>query len=213
MVLLVGLKDMRCATVNTKILGVILAGGKSKRMGKDKGLLEINGKTLLTHTIDILKAVKPKLHKIVVSGKKGDASLIQDIYQNLGPVGGIYSVMQAVRNHSENVGYLLVVPVDMPLMTSDTLSNLIAKREPLQRFNAFIYKDKYLPLLLRVTDKILAQFEVVVKQALNTSKTSSLQNLLAQLNTYELTWNELGKQTFTNVNTQEEWDGLYQGVI
>ena len=44
-------------------LGAILAGGQSKRMGKDKLFLQLNGKTLIEHTID---KVKKHLQKVII---------------------------------------------------------------------------------------------------------------------------------------------------
>ena len=45
------------------ILGVILAGGQSKRMGQDKFFLQLNGKTLIEHSID---KVKKHLQKVII---------------------------------------------------------------------------------------------------------------------------------------------------
>ena len=44
-------------------LGAILAGGQSKRIGKDKLFLQLNGKTLIKYTIDI---IKKRLQKIII---------------------------------------------------------------------------------------------------------------------------------------------------
>ena len=45
------------------ILGAILAGGQSKRMGQDKFFLQLNGKTLIEHSID---KVKKHLQKVII---------------------------------------------------------------------------------------------------------------------------------------------------
>ena len=46
------------------ILGVVLAGGKSKRFGEDKSTIKLNDKTLIEHTLD---KIKSKLNKIIIS--------------------------------------------------------------------------------------------------------------------------------------------------
>ena len=45
------------------ILGVILAGGKSKRFGEDKSEIKLGGKTLLKHTLD---KINPKFNKLII---------------------------------------------------------------------------------------------------------------------------------------------------
>ena len=53
--------------MNTKpITGIVLAGGRSSRMGSDKSLMVLNGKTLVEYAID---ALKPLCNKVVKIGR------------------------------------------------------------------------------------------------------------------------------------------------
>lgn len=179
-------------------IGVVLAGGQSKRMGQDKALLQVKGKAFLTHTIDVLKAVKPKLSRIVISGRQSKTSYIQDIYQNLGPVGGIYSVLQSYRHVNDS---LLIMPVDMPFMTPRALNYLVARAKSSLAFNALIYKGKCFPLFIRLVSDVFRFFEKSIREARPENKSRSIQNLLAHLDTCEINWDVEDEKLFSNVNT------------
>lgn len=187
-------KRTRAVQPRKLTVGVILAGGQSKRMGQDKALLQIRGKTLLAHIIDILYAVRPKLDDVVVSGRKLEIPYVQDTYKNLGPLGGIYSVIHTVEQHA--IKSFLIMPVDMPLMTQNALDNLLTHENSMPSFDAFIYKNNYFPLLLRLTPAVLRFFE--------NPPLSSIQNLLMHLNTFEANWNKIEEHIFTNVNTPKD---------
>jgi len=79
-----------------QITGIILAGGQSTRMGTDKALIQINGKTLLENAIDICK---PHCRTIIISSNNSGHELfgyeiIPDEIKNCGPLGGIYSCLK-----------------------------------------------------------------------------------------------------------------------
>lgn len=79
-----------------EITGIILAGGKSTRMGTDKALLQINGKTLLENAIEICM---PVCSEILISSnnpehQKLGIQIIPDEIKDCGPMGGIYSCLK-----------------------------------------------------------------------------------------------------------------------
>ncbi|HEY4581607.1 MAG TPA: molybdenum cofactor guanylyltransferase [Lysobacter sp.] len=94
--------------------GVVLAGGRSSRMGRDKALLAIDGGTLLDRAIALLRDAGAT--RVLVSGDRPAHDGIPDAFPGLGPVGGIASVLTHVDD-----GAMLVVPVDMPALDVDTL--------------------------------------------------------------------------------------------
>ena len=101
--------------------GVVLAGGKSSRMGKDKALIELEGVNLLDRAIELLR---PHVREVLVMGDpmkyaSPHASVIADAEEGLGPVGGITTAMARAR-----YGRLLVVACDMPVL-SDRLMGLL----------------------------------------------------------------------------------------
>lgn len=100
---------------------LILAGGKSRRMGSCKAELKIGGSTFLEYLVD--KAKKMGFGEIFVSGyeKKIPGTVwIPDVLEDRGPLGGIYSCFRATH-----LCYCFVVGVDMPLIQEDTVRELL----------------------------------------------------------------------------------------
>ena len=100
---------------------VILAGGKSSRMGIDKALLELNGKTFIEQ---ISKELEWFEEKIIAHGNIRELSdtiwtVISDIYPNHGPLGGIHSALSVCQSDA-----LFVVTCDMPLLKSSLAHKL-----------------------------------------------------------------------------------------
>lgn len=112
-----------------QLIGVILAGGKSLRMGEDKSAVLFKGQSLLQNMTAILS--QTHISKMVVNRTlnadeqdkvKAQGQLyIEDIIPNKGPLSGIHS---ALINFPD--ANLLVLPVDIPLMTSNSLNTLIS---------------------------------------------------------------------------------------
>lgn len=100
---------------------LILAGGKSRRMGSCKAELKIRGTTFLEYLVD--KAKKMGFGEIFLSGyeKRIQGTVyIPDVIENRGPLGGIYSCFRATHHP-----YCFVVGVDMPLIREDTVEELL----------------------------------------------------------------------------------------
>lgn len=93
--------------------GVILAGGRSSRMGRDKALLPWKGGTFLSRAENLLRGL---VGDVIVSGGHG----IRDLVPGLGPVGGLRTIL-AFRPEAEKI---LLLPVDMPHLSLDVLSVL-----------------------------------------------------------------------------------------
>ncbi|MCB9183127.1 MAG: molybdenum cofactor guanylyltransferase [Flavobacteriales bacterium] len=94
--------------------GVVLAGGRSSRMGRDKALLELEGRTLLDRALD---RIEPHVQELLVIGdpeKHGHVGpfVIADDVPGIGPLGGIITAMRYASNER-----LIVVACDMPNLT------------------------------------------------------------------------------------------------
>jgi len=107
-----------------KFSAVILAGGKSSRMGRDKAWLLLDGKPLLARQIALVRELAPE--EIFISGRACvDYSLfgyrvLMDRYPDAGPLAGIAAGLEASSSP-----LVLVLAVDMPDMTSATLRQLL----------------------------------------------------------------------------------------
>ncbi|MFN3875353.1 MAG: molybdenum cofactor guanylyltransferase [Flavobacteriales bacterium] len=101
--------------------GVVLAGGKSSRMGRDKALLELRGRTLLDRALDLLHPHCAELLVIGEPRKHGHVGpfVIADEWPGKGPLGGIATALRYASNDK-----LLVIACDMPALT-DRLFDLL----------------------------------------------------------------------------------------
>jgi molybdopterin-guanine dinucleotide biosynthesis protein MobB len=94
------------------ISAVILAGGESSRMGEDKALLRLGNETFLERISAQLSAFGEVLLSVDNAARYPESTLktVEDRFARIGPMGGIYSALQAGE-----VSRLLVVSCDMPL--------------------------------------------------------------------------------------------------
>ena len=148
-------------------LGVVLAGGLSSRMGVDKSALIRNNMSMLSYSKRLL--TESGINNIVISGKTSSAviqdTIINDIYQQAGPLGGIASIIQQCKPSA-----LLILPVDLPLMTAAALQKLKNIGEISKQ--ACFYEDNYLPLYLPVN----AHVENFLQHAFISSEKSGKNN-------------------------------------
>lgn len=77
--------------------GIVLAGGRSSRMGRDKALLPWHGRTLLEHMRGLLRQAGAQ--RVWVSGAYPAFAGIPDRIAHCGPLGGLYSVAKIGRAH------------------------------------------------------------------------------------------------------------------
>lgn len=104
---------------------LLLAGGKSARMGTNKAELLYEGKTFLEHMLR--KAQQLGITKYYISGydsPRTDVRSVWDQYENRGPLGGLHACMQAM-----DTPYCLVLPVDAPLLPVEILEALLGQHE------------------------------------------------------------------------------------
>jgi len=121
------------------ILGAILAGGQSKRMGKDKLFLEFNNKKLIEHTIDKVKKYLKKV--IIITNQdneffsKNNLITVKDCIQGqLGPLVGILTAMKWAKENLTNCSWIATFPCDTPFFPESIIENFIQeskKRESL----------------------------------------------------------------------------------
>lgn len=102
---------------------IILAGGKSSRMGQEKSDLIYRGKSFLAIQAD--KAKQLGISDVIISGYRGsrqpDYPVLQDDRPEQGPLGGMATCLGAVKNE-----WALVLSVDAPLVPASELEKLIA---------------------------------------------------------------------------------------
>ncbi len=107
---------------DTAVTGFILAGGQSSRMGQDKGLLQLQGKALVQHTLEELKEC---VSEVVIIANKPEYDqfglrVVADIVPQAGPVGGIYT---ALENSATDLNF--IVSCDMPFITRQAVQCML----------------------------------------------------------------------------------------
>ena len=180
------------------LIGVVLAGGKSTRMGTDKAQLKVQGKTMLDRTIDLLKEVGVK--DVIVC--RNEAGYLADKYPNSGPVGGIHSVLEHLlpssKRHlpTKKLKALLILPVDMPLLSKSILEDLINCGA--EMYSSLRFKDQPLPLFLLANEEVRDCAKLIAK-----SDKRSIKRLVNCLSCASITTEQ--QQPFFNTNDPLQW--------
>ena len=139
-------------------LGILLAGGKSSRMGSDKALLSLNHQTLLEQQTRLLETCADR---VLIS--RNEPEFIQDIYTDSGPLAGLHAVLTHALETDENSlseVSALVAPVDMPLLTAELLNHLASEGQRLEA-SAF-YLDQPLPIYIHNAAEALSVLEAML---------------------------------------------------
>jgi len=111
------------------ITSIVLAGGKGRRLGKDKLLEVVGGRPLLQRVIDSLAPVSRRILVVTAQGQTAPSiralqtsvETVRDVYPGKGALGGIYTGLSAMDSR-----YGLVVAGDMPFLNSDLLRHLVS---------------------------------------------------------------------------------------
>ncbi|KQM56927.1 MULTISPECIES: molybdenum cofactor guanylyltransferase [unclassified Sphingomonas] len=105
----------------TRVLGAILAGGRSTRFGSDKALATLDGRALIDRVID---AVAPQVDALVVVGRShpGVRCIPDRPAPDLGPLGGIGAALHHAATHG--FAQVLTLPCDAPLLPADLRERL-----------------------------------------------------------------------------------------
>ncbi|HIP37728.1 MAG TPA: molybdenum cofactor guanylyltransferase [Crocinitomix sp.] len=177
-----------------EITGVILAGGKSSRMGQDKGLLKFNGKSLIQYAIDTLKPITSQI--IIIANNYSyntfNYPVYNDIIKNKGPVGGIYTAL----THSQTKTNI-ILSCDTPFVSTELLKLLLAKH---QNYDVTLpkYNHKIHPIVGIYNTSNLSHF----KQSLYNNHLKLIE-VNQQINTQivEIDTKHFKQNIFYNINT------------
>ena len=133
---------------NTTLIGLVLAGGQSRRMGQDKALMRYQGRTLIDNASLLLQSAS--CDKVLIS--RNAPGFLNDRIEDAGPLSGVHAVLDALSqsdNHNGNPCELLVLPVDMPQMTPELLRILVSRGREAEK--ACYVEKRFLPFYLPVT--------------------------------------------------------------
>ncbi len=119
------------------VYGLVLAGGKSRRMGQDKALLDHAGQSQLSYAVSIVRECVDRVFVSTRADQKDDEERarfdqIVDRYEGLGPVAGILSALEAWPEAD-----WLVIACDLPNIAVETIVSLLNHRDGEQPFTAY----------------------------------------------------------------------------
>ncbi len=176
-----------------RIVGVVLAGGLSRRMGRDKAMLEVGGKTLLDRARALLSSTG--CGAIRVSGRPGHPDGIPDSRPGEGPGQAIFDALELARETGQDG--VLIIPVDMPSLSIESLSPLLQSASARCR----AWADHPLPAFIAAPGPLPDRGEAV-----------SVRKLLAALGTEWLTITPEQCGHFCNINAPEDLESFQNPV-
>ena len=142
------------------LTGIILCGGKSSRMGADKGLVNYKGKPLVQYSIELLQTY---CDEVLLSCnnedyKKFNLPLIPDEIKNIGPMGGIYSTLNSSNNE-----YCIIIGCDVPNINHN-LINLLIHSNKLKEYDFIvpIHQGKIEPLCAIYSKTVLNYIQQLI---------------------------------------------------
>jgi len=109
-----------------EVSGVLLAGGKSRRMGEDKRYLAVGEQTLLERGLEVLQSVFHEVLVVIAQDSpplRIDARVVRDLVSDCGSLGGLYTgLMQATTP------YIFVAACDMPFLNQAVIAQFTSRR-------------------------------------------------------------------------------------
>jgi len=177
--------------------GVLLAGGKSLRMGHDKACIDVGGSTLLSRSLDLLRRY---FATVLIAGDRPDLAqtgipAVPDIYPG-SALGGLYTGLKTARTD-----WIFVAPCDMPYPDARILEMLIKHREG---FDAVVPRtpDGYEPVFAVYHKSCLPLMEEMLQQGL-----FRIYDFYQRINIHYLDWHRMPggwEQALLNINTPDQ---------
>lgn len=197
--------------------GVVLGGGKSRRMQFDKRFLKLNGEYLVDRAARILsESLGQPVAAILLSGVIPGRQAIPDLLPDLGPLGGVHAVLSHLSASNETpkdpetdpikASWAIFLPVDMPYLSAVLLQKLLSAvavgSAESQELEAVHFQGAQLPLCLRVSTKILDHIESRLR-ALD-PRERSLKALVSSLSLKKVSLEEEDWSLLANFNTPQD---------
>ena len=182
--------------------GVILAGGRSRRMGGvNKALLPLAGKPMLSHVIE---RVKPQVTDLALSVERRSASFdpfglhqLPDCNPDGGPLGGLFTALSWMDSACD---WLLLVPCDAPFVPGDLAEHLRGSAAESGLAGAVVrYKGEIQPTFSLWHRSILPDLE----QAVTAGGMSGFKQFLRMVPLSETDWKPSFPPPFFNINDQQ----------
>ena len=192
--------DPAAGVLRNDLTGFVLAGGASRRMGRDKAQIPWGGGTLLTHAIEQMKRVVSEVLVVGTVTENLPVAVLDDRFPGLGPLGGIHSALTCSTS-----AWNLILAVDLPLVTPTLLAWMADFRlDTSQEAIVLRVNSRVQPLCGVYHRDLLLQIQEALAR-----RESSIHRLLERLSTRIIEEDQLiaagfAPEMFLNVNTPED---------
>lgn len=192
------------ASIQNSLNGLVLAGGRSTRMGEDKALLNWHGKEQMYYLADLLRKY---CNEVFISCRSEQAStidkkykVITDEYEDAGPLAAIVSAF----HQDKNCGWLIVA-CDLPLLEADTIQYLFHQRNVTFVATAFQSPHNNLPepLVAIWEPAALPMLETAVSQGRYSPQSVLMNAKIKMIRSPD-------SNALLNVNTPEEKEKVFE---
>ena len=118
----------RCieGVMETEVTGILLAGGKSRRMGEDKRYLVVGGQTLLERGLGVLRSIFQEVLVVIAQDSLPlniDARVVRDLMADCGSLGGVYTGLMQTTTPC-----IFAVACDMPFLDQAVIAQFTSRR-------------------------------------------------------------------------------------
>lgn len=178
------------------ITAIVLAGGKSSRMGADKGFIDLNGTSFMTR---ILTTAKPFVNKTMIVSNDPNYDVfhikrISDIIPNVGPLAGIFSGLFYSESEVN-----LVLSCDVPLINAAVLNTLMEGYDAESDVTQLQSEGKTIPLIALYKKHCMHPFLASLKKG-----ERRLTKVVEQMKTKTIILDSNLEPFVRNINTADE---------
>jgi molybdenum cofactor guanylyltransferase len=191
--------------MNKEITAIILAGGKSSRMGSDKSLLKLGNKTLIEHVVD---SIRPYVSAVIVVTNDeekysflNNVTFVPDIIKNQGPFIGLISGIKSI-----DTKWCFVTSCDMPLIDGNIIEYLWRRKDKyiVSPFSNYGYEpliSLYSKEILPYAEKLMAEDMRSINKFIATMEKLGFVDKINKNMVMEI----FGKETFLNINDRDNY--------
>jgi molybdenum cofactor guanylyltransferase len=187
------------------LAGLVLTGGFSTRLGRDKGSLPWQGRKLAHHQAEKLARLLPQVYLSCRPEQEdlyaGPFSTLPDSFPSGGPISGLLSAMSASSDSA-----WLTLAVDMPGISGDTLRHLLTHRDPTRIATAFRQPDGIIQPLVAIWEPAALPLLLKAWQAQRLSLRRILEDGQARI------LDPLDGEDWRNLNTPGDWQDFTVGA-
>jgi molybdopterin-guanine dinucleotide biosynthesis protein A len=202
--------------VYTDITGIILAGGKSTRMGANKSLLKLGEQTVIERITYLMKSVFTNI--IIISNTPDEYTFLnlpiyEDVYKGKGPLAGIHSGLKSSDTQKN-----FIISCDIPLMNKEMIEYIVEYKtdKPITVCNANGFLQPFAglydkSLVNEIENRLCDKSEHINHTNENERKQCKVMSFIRSTDAEVINpadANDYSENTFLNINTQEDYNNL-----